>query len=274
MPGRGDEQKQERAGKGLQRAPATPLAGQDQIRNSRADKEDGSDESLGEGGQSEGCPHGVKAKRPVGLEAGDEAVQGSQQEEAKLGLGNDEAGKEEWTDGSEHAQAGIESGARAPGAARPQPRQPGEPEHGQSVGQVRGKDVLTENAVEAGGKPVGQRRLLNVADAVDLGRDPVAGLGDALRGLGVGGVHIVEQRRVEQGTNLDGAKNCGKQQPGGQHEGCCSGAVVRRVPACGRGIGHCIKNNSGQGSVVRDQWSVVRDQGSGIRDQRSGIRDQ
>ena len=122
-------------------------------------------------------------------------------------LGNDEAGKQKRTDRGEHAQAGIESGARAPGAARPQPRQPGQAQHGESIGQVGGKDIFAEDLIECAGEPVGQRWLFDVADAVDPGRYPVAVLGEVLRGLGMGGVNVVQQRRRKQRGELYGGKD-------------------------------------------------------------------
>ena len=187
-------QEEQEAGDGLELAPATPLAGEQQVGNGRADKEDGRDESLGEQWPARRRPTSSKSDAGGRLEAGDEAVEGNEQEEAELGLGNDEAGKEKRADGGEHGEAGIEAGAGAPGAAGPQPGEPGEAEHGQRVGQVGGKGVLAEDLVGAGDDPVGQRRLLDVADAVDLRGDQVAGFSHVLRGLGMGGIHVVQQR--------------------------------------------------------------------------------
>ena len=213
------------AGDGLQRAPAAPLAGEEQVGNGGADEEDGSDQALGEQWPARRRPtssksaRGGSASKPVM-----QAVESDQQKEAELRLGNDEAGKEKRADGGEHGQAGVEAGARAPGAAGPEPGEPGEAEHGQRVGQVGGKDVLAEDLVEAGDDPVGQRRLLDVADAVDLGGDPVAGLGHVLRGLGVGGVHVVQQRRREERSELHGGKDGRQKQPDSQRGGRLSRA--------------------------------------------------
>ncbi len=55
-----------------------------------------------------------------------------------------------------------------------------------------------------GGDPVGQRRLFEIADAVDVQRHPVAGLEHGLRGLGVGGVGVVQQRWSPQRGEEDG----------------------------------------------------------------------
>jgi hypothetical protein len=48
VPGRGDGQEEQRAGEEAQLAPATPLAGEDQVGNGGADEEDGRDQALGE----------------------------------------------------------------------------------------------------------------------------------------------------------------------------------------------------------------------------------
>ena len=66
-------------------------------------------------------------------------------------------------------------------------------EHGHGVGQVRGKGVLAKDLVASGDDPVRQRRLLSAADAVDLRGDEVAGFSHVLRGLGMGGIHVVKQ---------------------------------------------------------------------------------
>ena len=67
-----------------------------------------------------------------------------------------------------------------------------------------GKDVVAEQMVIGSGQPIRQRRLLQVADAIHLERDPVAALCHMLRGGGVGGVGVVEQRRREQGGEMHG----------------------------------------------------------------------
>ena len=82
-----------------------------------------------------------------------------------------------------------------------------------------GKGVLAEDLVAAGDDPVGQGRLFDVADAVDLGGDQVAGLGDVLGGLGMGGVDVVHQRRREERSKLHGGKDGRQKQPDSQRGG-------------------------------------------------------
>ena len=122
VPGRGDEQKEQSAGDGLEDAPAAPLAGEEQVGNGCSDKEDGSDEALGERGQRDAGVDPVKAIGAVEFEAGDEGVEGDEQKEAELRLGNDEAGEEKRADGGEHGEAGIEAGARDPRRGGPRAR--------------------------------------------------------------------------------------------------------------------------------------------------------
>jgi len=114
-----------------------------------------------------------------------------------------------------------------PRRGMPQPRQPGQAEHGQAVGQMGGKGIFAKDQVRSSHDPVGQRRLFDIADAVDFSRDPIAALGKVLRGLGVGGVHIVHQRRRKQGGKLHSDKDGCEKQPGSHHGGYLTGATVR-----------------------------------------------
>jgi len=109
---------------------------------------------------------------------------------------------------------------------------------------VGGEGVFTEDLKADGHDPVGQGRLLDVADAVDLAGDPVAAVDDVLGGLGVGGVDVVEQGRGEERADLHSQEDGGKEQPGGQRRGAHGGALVRRVGSIGRDEGHLSKDNS------------------------------
>ncbi len=73
-----------------------------------------------------------------------------------------------------------------------------EQEDADGLGEMGGEGVEAEDAEAEGDEPVGQRRLLEVADAVDVEGDPVAGEGDVAGGVGVGGVGVVEQGRGEE----------------------------------------------------------------------------
>ncbi len=225
VPRRGDEQKEQRAGDGLECAPASPLTGEKQVGNGCSDKEDGSNEALGKRGQSNAGIDPIEARGAIEFEPGDERVEGDEQEEAQLRLGNDEARKKKRADGGEYAEACIKTGARTPGAAGPEPREPGEAEHGQRVGQMRGEGIFAEDLVTGGNYPIGQRGLLDVADAVDLRGDQVAGIDHVLGGLGMGGVNIVEQRGRKEGCKLHGGKDGCQKQPDSDRGGRLAGAI-------------------------------------------------
>ena len=139
-------------------------------------------------------------ERPAAFKRSDQRIKRDQQKKRQDRLRNNEARKQKRPDRRQHAQSGIESRALAPRPPRPQPREPRQPQHGQRVGQVRGKGVLAENPVHAGDGPVRQRRLLNVADAVDLRRNQVAALGHVLRGLRVRRVHVVQAAAAKTAT--------------------------------------------------------------------------
>ncbi len=235
VPGRGDRKKKQKACDGLQRAPAPPLPRQDQVGNRRAHKKDGSNEAFCEQSQGHAGPRPVKAIGPVQLQSGDEAVEGNEQKQAQDGLGNDKACKEKRADGGKHAQPGVESGARPPCPAGPEPREPRQAEHGQRVGQVGGKGVLAEDAVADGHQPEGKRRFLDIADAIDLAGDPVAAVQDVLGRLRVRGVHIVHQRRREKRAKVHCGKDGSEEKPGGQRGRGGLRAVMRSCRVCHRG---------------------------------------
>ena len=216
VPGSGDGQKKEQAADRLQRPPAPPLAAQQKKWNRRRGKEDRGDQPLGQESQRQRRPHSIKMKRSDVFQPGQQAVEGRQQKKAELRLRNGEARVEKRPDRGENAESGVEAGAASPGAARPEPGQPGAAQQGQRIGQVGGKDVLAEDAIERGVEPVGQRRFLQVADAVDLQRHPVAALGHVLRGLGMAGVGVVQQGRRKQRGKLHGGEDHRQKRPCGQ----------------------------------------------------------
>ena len=176
-------------------------------------KEHRRNKALGQQRQRHAGPHPVNDERPAAFERSDQRVKRDQQKKRQNRLRNNEARKQKRPDRRQHAQSGIEPRALAPRPPRPQPREPRERQHGQRVGQVRGKGVLAKNPVHAGHEPIRQRRLLNVADAVDLRRNQVAALGHVLRGLRVRRVHVVQQRRRKQRRKIHRDKNGRKQQP-------------------------------------------------------------
>ncbi len=101
------------------------------------------------------------------------------------------------------------------------------PSMARALGRWVAKVFSAEDLIAAGHQPVGQQRLLDIADAIDLAGHPIAGLRHGLRGLGVGCVHVIHQRRGEQGSKLHAAKMAAK-----------STHVYSAVgPICGRASG-------------------------------------
>ncbi len=80
---------------------------------------------------------------------------------------------------------------------------------------MRGEDVLSEDAIQSRVEPVRQRRLLEIADAVDLHGDPIAAFDHVLRDLRVRGVGVVEQGRSEERCELDGKEYDSQKDPRG-----------------------------------------------------------
>ena len=103
-----------------------------------------------------------------------------------------------------------------------------------------GKDVLAEDPVKAGVDPIGQRRLLKVADSVDLGGDQVACFGHMLRHLGVRGIGVVEQRRGKERGKLNGGEDRHQKGPCSQRG--------RRLLSPGNGSGFNGHRHGCQGS--------------------------
>ena len=128
----------------------------------------------------------------------EEAVEGGAEEEREQDFGDEDAGEEEDSGGGEDGEAGVEGGAVAEGAVGPVVAEEGEQQDADGLGEMGGEGVEAEDAEAEGVEPVGEGRFLEVADAVDVEGDPVAGEGHVAGGVGVGGVGVVEQRRGEE----------------------------------------------------------------------------
>jgi hypothetical protein len=89
---------------------------------------------------------------------------------------------------------------------------------------MSGEHVVAEEVIVDGDDPVGQRRLFEIADAVDVHRDPVVAGGDVLGGLSVSGVGVVEKRGREKRGEINGNEKQKQQGPGAPR-----GRVKRRL---------------------------------------------
>ncbi len=198
VPRSGDGEEEQDAGYGLKFAPAAPLPTQHQQRDRCRGEEHRGNQALGQRREREGSPHAVKADRIPALKPGDETPKSIEQQETQQCLGDGKARKEEWSDGSEHSQCGVQARSPAPTARPPKPCQPREAENGQGIGQVGCENILPEYLVTRRVEPIGQRRFLEVADPIELHGDPVTALVHVLRYLRVRGVDVVEQRWREK----------------------------------------------------------------------------
>ena len=119
MPRRGDRQKKQHSCYRLERTPTPPQARYPKVRDRRAGKEDGRNQSLGQRGQAERRPRQVDARWLAEFEIGEQVVQRKQQQQAEYRFRNDESGEQKRPDGSEHAQPGIQSAQIHASHARP-----------------------------------------------------------------------------------------------------------------------------------------------------------
>lgn len=214
MPGSRNSEEEQEASEEAHLAPAAPLAGEDEIGNDGCGKKDGRDEPFREHCDGQRSIRDVKAGGLAIFKAGEEAVESESDEEGEKGLGDEKARPEKDADRGENSQRGVKCGAVTIGAPRPEPCKNGAGQDAERHGQMRGKDVLAEDAVIDGGQPIGERRLLKIADAVDIESDPVSAGDDVLGSLRVSGIGIIEQRGRKQRYKMNGEKNQCKQRPG------------------------------------------------------------
>ena len=215
VPGRGDGEEEEEAGEGPEGAPVAVFAGEREVERGGAEEEDERDEAFGEDGEGECSPHGVGVERcdarsrsfaslrMTGMRGAtcEEAVERGGEQQREQDIGDEDAGEEEDAGGGEDGEAGVEGGAVAEGLACPAVAEQHQQQHGDRLGQVDGEGVEAEDADAGGGDPVGQRRLLQVADVVDAQGDQVAGEQHLAGGVGVGAVGVVEHGRREEGSD-------------------------------------------------------------------------
>ena len=128
-----------------------------------------------------------------------EAEQGDGEPQAEHRIGNGDAGEEEKSEAGEQDERGVEAGA---GAAKGPPREclhrEGEGENSQRERNA-GRGCADSEELEAGGhRPVEQRRLLQVANAVGVERDPIVAQEHLARDLGVDRVGVVQQGGTEE----------------------------------------------------------------------------
>lgn len=138
------------------------------------------------------------------LEGTEEEVEGEAEEEGEQDLRDEDTGEEEDAGGGEDTEAGVEGAAWVEGAGGPVVPEEGEKKDADGLGEMGAEGVEAEEAIADGDEPVGERRFFEIADAVDVEGDPIAGEGHVTGGAGVRGVGVIEQRRGEEGGEEDG----------------------------------------------------------------------
>ncbi len=132
-----------------------------------------------------------------------EAVKGGREEKGEQNLGDEVSGEEEDAGRGKDCQAGVESGAGVEGTVGPKIAEEREEEDSDGLWEMGGEGVEAEEAEAESDDPVRERGFFEVADAVDLEGNEVAGEGHVAGGAGVGAVGVVEQRRSEEGGEED-----------------------------------------------------------------------
>ncbi len=156
----------------------------------------------------------------VCFEGFEQAVERSAEEEGEQDFGDEVAGEEKDAGGGQGGETRIEGGAGAEGLFRPAVAEKSEKENADGLGQMGGEGVEAEEAEAKGDEPVGEWCFFEIADAVDMEGDEVAGEGHVAGGVGVGGVSVVEQRwGEERGEEDDQPEAAEDQQSGGATRG-------------------------------------------------------
>ncbi len=214
VPRRRDGKKEHNAGEESQLAPAPPLARDEQVRNNGGDEEDRGDKPFGEHRNGQGRVCKVQALRLSIFQSGKKCVKRESEKESKQRFRNQKASEQKDAGGSEYGQGCIKRGAISIRPSRPCPCKNGAGKYRERHGQVSCKSVVAKEVIIDRGQPVGQRRLLEVANAIDGKRHPVAADGHVLRGVGVRSVGVVEQRRGKQRGKVNREKDEQEQRPG------------------------------------------------------------
>jgi len=178
------------------------------------------------------------------VEGDEEEVDAERHPEGEQDVGNEEAGVEVGADAGGDGERGVEAsavGVRGRGDAGEEAnaqRVDGDQQckDGESKRQARCPVVETKDMHGAGGHPVHQWRLVEEADAVDVGGDIVVAMEHLACDLDVDGVHVVEQARGEEAAYLEN-------EPGESEDS--DGA---KAPALRRGSG-----SGGRGRLERDE---------------------
>ena len=170
------------------------------------------------------------------VEGDEEEVDGEGHPEGDEDVGDVEAGVEVGADAGGHREGGVEAaavgvcGGGDGGEEADAERVDGEEESedAEGEGEAGGPVVDAEDVHGAGGHPVHEGRLVEEADAVDVGGDVVVAVQHLAGDLDVDGVDVVEQAGGEEAADLEDEP--GEDEDGDGAEAPAAGGCV----VCGR----------------------------------------
>ncbi len=210
VPGSGDGEDNEQAGPGMQSRPCLAIeetAREAEINESGSQGENGGDQTFkqqadGNAGGEHGGPQARARLRFV--ERSKKGPHGERDGERQGSVGDEDAREEEQTDAGGDRQSRIEAGQFRKGPCGHSRRDPAEQNREQRHGQPRGPVVHAENGEGNGNAPIFERRLLEVFDAIEARRNPIARSEHVAGNLGLHGVDVVHQRRrTDYGNEID-----------------------------------------------------------------------
>jgi hypothetical protein len=183
-------------------------------RQCRREEEDRSDQTFGQCGDGERGPAHVEECGPSVVQPKQKTVQGESNEERQQRFRNIDPGKEKDADTGQQGKRRVECRPFVECAPRPVPCKHGRRQNPESHGKMGGEHVIAEGMIIDGGEPVGKGRLLQIADAIDLQRHPIAGERHVLSGIGMRGIGIVKQGWREKRREIDGEPDQQQNGPG------------------------------------------------------------
>jgi hypothetical protein len=121
------------------------------------------------------------------------------------GIGDLDAGKEPEADAGGQDQPGVEARRLVERPAGEAGRQPAQQHHAQRQRDARGPVMYAEDGVANCHRPVDERRLLQIRDAVQPRRHPVTRIQHVAGNLRLYGVDVVHQTRgTDNAAEVDG----------------------------------------------------------------------
>jgi len=212
VPGRGDEYDDEGSGEEVEALPdfaGKKLAGEGEIDDGGAHREDDGDEAFEEKSDADGRSgdDGPGARMSfVGIEDAEEGPEGEGHGKGEDDVGNEDASEEEETDAGADAESGVKAGAFAEGPDAEGGSEKGEADGGENDGEADDDVRDVKHFVEAGDEPVEQGSFFEIGDAVEAHGDEVMGGEHGASHLSVDGVDVVhEGRRGDHAAEVDGS---------------------------------------------------------------------